>query len=808
MTTQGIAFAAGASAPVELVRERLRALGKRITNGGKMAQCPAHDDRTPSLSISEGADGCAVLHCHADCTVPAIVAALGLEMKDLFTAREAAASHRTRERIFYTYRDESEAVLFRVERIERATKKDFYSSRPDGRGGWETRPGCLDGVRRVLFRLPELLAADPLHVVYIPEGEKDVLGLVGRGLVATTNPHGAGKWRDEYSPMLAGRHVVILPDNDEPGRAHAESIARSLSGIAASVRVLELPGLGPKGDVSDWLANGGARAALSELARNAPEWTASATSPLDSLIVEGKASGPLDAPPQTAAHSPTEHATASAARARIQAPAPEPFEPFPVNALPDVLADFVRAGAGAFGVDDAMIATAALAVLAACIGNARQIELKGGSFDYLQPAILWTANVAPSGSTKTAGLRRVLRAIYKAEAQTKRDYVRDVSAWEESRRGTGELHEAWRQRRRRKAFDPSADPEPARGSGPQPVCRRLVTNDTTIEALAPLLNDSPRGMLVHIEELAAWPALGNPYSKAPALSNAARWHTLWDAGQWMIARKASAGGPKHLDIERASATIIGGIQPTTLRRVMKPEFRELGTLGRFLIVSPPQRSRRWSDATIPHDVGDRFDSVIGALLRLSPASAIATGTSLTWEPQTVGLTADARGHFGDFYDETGRLLDEEGDESLLRSPISKSNEACARLALILHEISVATGDASPGLVEEMTMLRACVLARWYRNEGCRIWASFSESDADAEARQAHEWIRKRGGEILVRDFQRNGPKPMRTRAQAIVDDLVARGWGSVTKQASGPTGGQPANRFTIAEPPEGESDAE
>lgn len=75
--------------------------------------------------------------------------------------------------------------------------------------------------------------------------------------MATTNAGGAGKWRDEYGEYLRGRSVVVLPDNDEPGREHAAKVARSLQGVAAGVRVLELPNLPPKGDVSDWLDAGG-----------------------------------------------------------------------------------------------------------------------------------------------------------------------------------------------------------------------------------------------------------------------------------------------------------------------------------------------------------------------------------------------------------------------------------------------------------------------------------------------------------------------------------------------------------------------
>jgi putative DNA primase/helicase len=163
----------------------------------------------------------------------------------------------------YDYRDEASALLSQVLRYE---PKDFRQRRPDGRGGWSWN---LDSVRRVLYRLPELLAADPLRNVFLCEGEKDADRLAALGFVATTAPGGAGKWRPEFSNTLYGRCVVIVPDADEPGRKHAEAVARSLFGIAASVRVVALP----KGkDVSDWLDAGGTVRELKRLVAEEPEW--------------------------------------------------------------------------------------------------------------------------------------------------------------------------------------------------------------------------------------------------------------------------------------------------------------------------------------------------------------------------------------------------------------------------------------------------------------------------------------------------------------------------------------------------------
>jgi len=99
------------------------------------------------------------------------------------------------------------------------------------------------------------------------------------GLTATTNAGGAGKWRKEYSAALRGANVVILPDNDEPGQGHARKVSQGLLGKAKSIKVLNLPDLPPKGDVSDWLAAGGTADQLIALAEAAPNWTPSEKEP-------------------------------------------------------------------------------------------------------------------------------------------------------------------------------------------------------------------------------------------------------------------------------------------------------------------------------------------------------------------------------------------------------------------------------------------------------------------------------------------------------------------------------------------------
>lgn len=238
---------------------RTPALDQQRSAGGQWrGPCPVHQGKNPSFAVDPQTGQA---FCHSKCGRGWSLVELERELGG-GTARDAIARIRElagmpapngpkRIAATYDYTDEDGKLLFQTVRFE---PKEFKQRRPDGKGGWFWN---LKGVRLVLFRLPKLLAADRVLVV---EGEKDVLTLERLGYTATTAPMGAGKWRDEYSAVLEGKHVVILPDNDARGLRHARMVRESVAAAgAASARIVELPGLPDKGDVTDWFAAGGTK---------------------------------------------------------------------------------------------------------------------------------------------------------------------------------------------------------------------------------------------------------------------------------------------------------------------------------------------------------------------------------------------------------------------------------------------------------------------------------------------------------------------------------------------------------------------
>jgi len=242
---------------------------KHIGHNEYEALCPAHNDHNPSLNITLK-DGKFLVHCKAGCSTKAIVQAVDLTMAHLFTENhnDGHKPHLGSEPVVtYDYKDENGKLIFQVCRY---IPKAFKQRQPGGNGNWIWN---LDGVTPLLYKLPDVFVAKKHgDLVFFVEGEKDAETMWQWGLVATTTPMGANKkWLDNYTEALAGAHVRIIPDQDSPGIRWGNTVAKKLSRVAASLKVLSLP-QGIK-DVSEWVEQGAALdEAINQLERATPHW--------------------------------------------------------------------------------------------------------------------------------------------------------------------------------------------------------------------------------------------------------------------------------------------------------------------------------------------------------------------------------------------------------------------------------------------------------------------------------------------------------------------------------------------------------
>lgn len=171
----------------------------------------------------------------------------------------------------YDYRDLEGHLVYQVVRFE---PKTFRQRRPDGSGGWIYK---MDGVERIPYRLNDLKTTADLGQCAIVEGERDADKLWAIGFPATTNAGGAGKWTDGHTMALAAvgiKRVALICDNDEPGLAHMQDVARSaLTHGMDEVKMIHFHDLPVGGDVGDWLDQGGTREDLAVMILEAPPMT-------------------------------------------------------------------------------------------------------------------------------------------------------------------------------------------------------------------------------------------------------------------------------------------------------------------------------------------------------------------------------------------------------------------------------------------------------------------------------------------------------------------------------------------------------
>ena len=766
--------------PLDLILSLLPDATKSGT--GWTARCPAHEDSRASLSISEGDAGRVLLRCFAGCPVDAICEAVGLKIADLFSPATTASTSTEPQQSLKkpgncrqadakpkgpAFASSDEAVEALERRHGPVSASWTYHDAagepvgivlrwnlPDGKKDIRPVSRHADGWRiggmpdpRPPYRLPELADADR---VFVCEGEKAADAARSIGLTATTSAHGSQSAAQTDWGPLAGKVVVILPDHDAPGRQYAATVTDILLQLAppAVVQVVDLPDLPDKGDLVEWIQAQGDTVEPAEL-RARVEALAEAAEPVTPVR---------------------------------PAPSVDRFQPFPVETLPEPLRGFVADGSQAIGCDPSYIASPLLTACGAAIGNAARIELKPG---WLAPPILWTAIIGESGTAKTPAFQLVMKPVRERQhtalqrhAEAEREHQTEL-AWHKKKLGQWE-----------KLTESSEEP-PRKPDEPQ--AERLSIEDTTVEAVAPLLAGNPRGLLLARDELSGWFGSFDKYASGKGGADAAQWLSMFGAGTLTVDRKS--GTPKTISVANAAMCITGGIQPGILKRALGAEHRESGMAARFLLAFPPRTAKRWTDAEIDPRQEAHYAEVLNRLYDL-PLTRKADGRPF---PQVVGLSPAAKAVFTAFYDSNGReQADLSGD---LAAAWSKLEEYPGRLALVIHYVRWAAGDPtleSQATVDAATMSAAIRLTEWFKHEARRIYGVLSESEADRDQRQLIEWITRKGQPVTAREVQQGcrwlkGPG----EAERALKSLVDAGAGTWLSSPKGQPG-QPTRRFKLS----------
>ena len=440
-------------------------------------------------------------------------------------------------------------------------------------------------------------------------------------------------------------------------------------------------------------------------------------------------------------------------------PPPAPYVPPPLDLLPDDVQRFIRAGAATFDVDLAFFLLPLLSGAAAMIGNARSVRLKE---DYIEPPIIWTTTVAPTGDGKSPGLQaatapvrmRELELIRKNKEADK-EYAAECARW-------------------------NTKPKKDRGDDEKPPKPPILTcwmDDSTIEAVANRLNDNSRGVLLVKDEFSHWWESMDQYHDRSG-SDVSRWLSIWTGNLFALDRVTDR---RSYRIPDPRLSITGGAVPNKFKQLLTVDFFARGLPARFLPAMPTRnRPRKWIDKSIPREVKAEVNELFAKLAALEPH----TNKHGEESPVLLVLSAEARKIFVDFFNECARRAHQADFREAAQW--AKLSAYSARLALVGQLL----WDPKAREVSANVMRAACDLARWFGNEAERIYALMAETPLQRQQRKLCEFIERHGRRVTVREVTQlfRPLKTNRDEAERQLNALVRAKYGEwiETKGARGP----------------------
>ena len=459
-------------------------------------------------------------------------------------------------------------------------------------------------------------------------------------------------------------------------------------------------------------------------------------------------------------HVPDAAAAADADDDAAEAPAAPPaYEPFPVDALPRTLRAFVRIAARAITCDPSYVTLPLLTVFGAAIGNSRRLTLKDG---FHVPPIIWGGCVGYSGTGKTPGLKPATNAVTSLEESANAQSAKEALDYKEKLLCYKKALAAWNR-------DEGNSPAPKEPEVPKFL--RYMVQDVTVEALAPILKNNPRGLLVVRDELAGHFGSYDRYASKGGKggSDSATWLTMYDAGTLTIDRKT--GVPPTIYIPQAAVCVMGGIQPGILRRAMTTDHQDSGMFARFLICMPPHNVADWNDDGVPDAAQAKINYIAKRLYSLEPLSQ----EDGKFVPLRVSLDSEAKKLWVQYHNAVASEQRSHAHGGLLAS-LTKLKEYAARLALVIHFVRWAENDPSltdATVLDAVSMASGVRLSEWFIRQKRAAHDLLDDSVDDQELTKLIEWITKKGGSVETRKVTM-GCRAFRKKGQAkeALDKLV------------------------------------
>lgn len=449
---------------------------------------------------------------------------------------------------------------------------------------------------------------------------------------------------------------------------------------------------------------------------------------------------------------------------------------FPLEVLPAQLRRFVEEGSRAMPCPPDFIALPLLVALGTAVGTSRVLELKS---NWTERACIFGAVVGDPGTKKSPALSLVSRFVWKRQELLRREYEREKREYEVKLKEYEHKLDQFKRGLRNGKASPQDRPE----KPPEPVLKQVVVSDTTIEALADVLMNNPRGVVCINDELASWVLSMNQYKSGKG-DDRQHWLKIWPGTTTIINRKNLK---EPIIIENPFVSVIGCVPPDILEDLQDRRGREDGFIDRILFVYPDRIRDEWTDCEVSpttlREVEDVFD-------RLWDVRDAAKDGSL--EPVRLCFTPAAKERWIPWYDGHCQELSDEVPE-YLRNPWAKLSGYCARLALIIQMARWACGEASDNEVDDVSVAAAIALVEYFKSHARRVYASLRGSSKDKRVDGALAWLRRRGGQASPRDVQRDGVAGVKNakEALALLKELADQGYGVLEQR------GKRNFRFTL-----------
>ena len=674
-------------------------------------------------------------------------------------------------------------------RAERATGQPTWKRADDQEKDYEGAEYRLRGCPRVPYRLPKVLSAD---TVYLPEGERDVLTLEAWGLVASCNPGGSGgsdlytEWRDYFR----GRHIVILPDNDGPGRQHAAAVAAALLSAAASVRIVELPGLPAKGDVTDWRDTGGTFERFRELTDTVAPMDAAALSELQARW------GLTDEESHQAARA--EAADDWPKREPIQSELP-PVRAFSEDLLPDSFRPLVADVAERMQVPMDYPAVVMVLCLAGAVNRRAVIQPKANDTGWVNVPNLWGGIIAPPGFMKSPVIQAATRPLNQIQTEWRHEHEEALKDYSRAKEEYDLRRAAWKEQYKANSKKGRAAPDRPEHEPEEPKLRRLIVNDATFEALHQTMSENPAGILVIRDELTGWwsqlDRAGREGERAFCLQawNGDTGHTIDRIGRGTI------------HVEACCMSMLGGIQPGRLRSYMVDALQDGpsndGLIQRFQLLVWSDTAPEWSYVDRAPDAASEVQvtRIFRKLVELDADNKVlfrfATDAQELFMGWLAELEAKVRGN-----ELHPALVSHLSKYRSLMPSLALLFELADRAGFVGFEGSLLTN--SPNFVTLEHARQAAAWCEYLESHARRVYSCIVTPQLRA-ARELAAKIKNRklgaDGFFSCRDVYLKGwggldtPEAVKLAAEVLQD----AGWLRDVSGKSGPSGGRPSNRYEI-----------